>query len=99
MLPDLEVIDAKVDGAEGAFTTTAKLANTGTGVADVTVRVEGAKPDSKDSVAPFEDVVVHIAPDAPAEIAIKSAFKPVKIVVDPDVKLLFAGRKRCEKSL
>ena len=99
VLPDLEVIDAKVDGAEGAFTTTAKLANTGTGVADVTVRVEGAKPDSKDSVAPFEDVVVHIAPDAPAEIAIKSAFKPVKIVVDPDVKLLFAGRKRCEKSL
>jgi hypothetical protein len=32
-------------------------------------------------------------------VSVSSSFKPAKIVVDPDVKLLFAGRKRCEKSL
>jgi SpoU rRNA methylase family enzyme len=93
VLPELEVTDAKVDGDDGAFTTTAKLVNSASGVADVVVRVEGA--DAKQ----FVDAVVHIAPDAPAEVAIKSEFKPAKIVVDPDVALLFAGRKRCEKSL
>ena len=30
---------------------------------------------------------------------VETAFKPVKIVVDPKVSLLFAGRQRCEKSL
>ncbi len=99
VLPELEVNDAKVDGADGAFVTTAKVVNSASGVAEVTVRVEGVKPEAKDAAAPHEDVVVRIAPDAPAEIVVKSAFKPAKLVVDPDVKLLFAGRKRCEKSL
>jgi hypothetical protein len=30
---------------------------------------------------------------------VKSSFKPVRIVVDPEIELLFAGRKRSEKLL
>ena len=92
-LPELEVADAEVDGDEGAFTTELELRNLGTGTVDVTVRVVGADP------AQHEDTVVRVAPDAPAPVSVSSAFKPVKIVVDPDARLLFAGRKRCEKSL
>jgi hypothetical protein len=34
-----------------------------------------------------------------ANFRIATTFKPVKVVVDPEVRLLFAGRQRCEKSL
>jgi hypothetical protein len=30
---------------------------------------------------------------------VKTAFEPVRIEVDPDVQLLFAGRKRCEQAV
>jgi ABC-type transport system involved in multi-copper enzyme maturation permease subunit len=92
-LPELELGDAKVDGSDGAFTTAVELRNIGKGTVDVTVRVVGEDP------AQHEDTVVRVAPNAPAPVSVSSSFKPAKIVVDPDVKLLFAGRKRCEKSL
>ncbi len=103
VLPELEVNDALVDGTEGAYTTTATLSNIARGTVEVTVRVEGAKPTEEDAkngaVAPFEDLVLRVSPELPTPIVIPSAFKPVKIVVDPEVRLLFAGRKRCEKTL
>ena len=83
----------EVDGAEGAFTTRAELRNAGTGTVDVTVRVLGA------DAAQYEDTVVRVAAGAGVPVAVQSSFRPVKLVVDPEVRLLFAGRKRCEKSL
>jgi aminopeptidase N len=92
-LPEFELGDVTVDGAEGAFTTAVELRNLGTGTVDVTVRVSGE--DAKQ----FEDSVVRVAAGESVPVVIQSSFKPAKLVVDPWVRLLFAGRKRCEKSL
>ena len=92
-LPEFELGDVKVDGAEGAFTTAVELRNLGTGTVDVTVRTVGE--DAKQ----FEDTVVRVAAGGSVPVMVQSSFKPTKLVVDPEVRLLFAGRKRCEKSL
>jgi ABC-2 type transport system permease protein len=92
-LPELDIADADVDGSEGAFTTSAELRNTGKGTVDVTVRAIG------ENATQFEDTVVRVAAGGSVPVVIQSAFKPAKLVVDPEVRLLFAGRKRCEKSL
>jgi hypothetical protein len=43
--------------------------------------------------------VVSVSPDAPGAIEITTDFPAERIVVDPDVELLFAGRKRTETAL
>jgi ABC-2 type transport system permease protein len=93
VLPELELGEAVVRGADGAFTTEVELRNLGSGTVDVTVRVVG------DDKTRFEDAVLRVAAGGSAPVVVQSAFKPAKLVVDPDVRLLFAGRKRCEKSL
>jgi aminopeptidase N len=92
-LPEFELDDVKVDGTEGACTTAVELRNVGKGTVDVTVRALG------EDAAQFEDTVVRVAAGGSVPVVIRSAFKPAKLVVDPEVRLLFAGRKRCEKSL
>ena len=92
-LPELEVEGASADGGDGAFTTVAELRNIGTGTVEVVVRVIGGEP------AEVADATVRLAPGDAAPIAIASPFKPARLVVDPEVRLLFAGRKRCEKPL
>jgi hypothetical protein len=92
-LPELELSDVNVTDAAGAFTTTTELRNIGNGVVDVVVRVMGASSEE------IEDVVVRVAPNTPASVVVSTSFTPTKIVVDPEVRVLFAGRKRCEKSL
>jgi len=78
---------------------TGSLANIGSGKAAVLVRVEGKKPEAKDAVRPAADATVSVAADAPGAFAIETDFEPERIVVDPEVDLLFAGRKRTETSL
>ena len=92
-LPELELGEAKVDGDAGAYTTAVELRNIGTGTVDATVRVVGE--DARE----FKDAVVRLDAGGGAPIELGSSFKPAKLVVDPEVRLLFAGRKRCEKSL
>jgi hypothetical protein len=92
-LPELELGDVDVADAAGAFTTTTELRNIGNGVVDVVVRVMGASSEE------IEDVVVRVAPNTPASVVVSTSFTPTKIVVDPEVRVLFAGRKRCEKPL
>jgi hypothetical protein len=60
---------------------------------------EGAKAPGEGAKAPFQDVVVRLEGGDASSFRIATTFKPVKIVVDPEVRLLFAGRQRCEKSL
>jgi hypothetical protein len=60
---------------------------------------EGANAPEEGAKAPFQDVVVTLEGADAANFRIETTFKPVKIVVDPEVRLLFAGRQRCEKSL
>ena len=104
--PDLEVADlesAAGDGA-GAHVVTGALRDIATGRSrvdlpvEVVVRVLGAAPEGG-GAAPHADVVVRLAGDGKTEFRVPTAFKPVKLVVDPDVRLLFAGRTRCNKSL
>jgi hypothetical protein len=42
---------------------------------------------------------VRLAGEGPAAFRIPTAFAPGKLVVDPELRLLFAGRTRCTKSL
>jgi ABC-2 type transport system permease protein len=92
-LPELELGDARVEQSDGSCTTTVELRNLGTGTVDVAVRVSTG--DGKG----FADSVVRVGPGGSVPVSIESGFKPAKLAVDPEVKVLFAGRKRCEKSL
>jgi aminopeptidase N len=102
--PDLEVADLESAAGDGAHVVTGALRDVATGRSrsdlpvDVVVRVLGTKPDGG-GAAPHADVVVRVAGDGKTEFRVPTAFKPVKLVVDPDVRLLFAGRTRCNKSL
>jgi len=98
-LPDLEVRDAQVEKTAEGYRVTGQLANIGTGRAEVRVRVEGKKPDDKEAKRPASDAVVAVAADALGAFDIATDFAPERIVVDPDVDLLFAGRKRTETTL
>ena len=105
--PELEVADARLaeGSGEGAYATEGSLRNIATGIGasatpiDVVVRVLGEKPKEEGAKAPFQDVTVRLEGGESANFRVETAFKPVKIVVDPKVTLLFAGRQRCEKSL
>ena len=98
-LPELEIRDARVEKTAEGYRVTGQLANIGTGRAGVRVRVEGKKPDDKEAKRPASDAVVAVTADAPGAFDIATDFAPERIVVDPDVDLLFAGRKRTETTL
>ncbi|MFN7812862.1 MAG: hypothetical protein ACK5SI_09415, partial [Planctomycetia bacterium] len=66
------------------------------GRAEVRVRVEGQKPAGKREKPPQADTVVLVSAEAPGRFEIATDFVPERLVVDPEVELLFAGRKRCE---
>jgi hypothetical protein len=98
-LPDLEVRDPRVEQTAEGYQVTGTLANIGTGWAEVRVRVEGQRPADKTAPRPAADATVSVSAAAPGEFTIDTGFKPDRIVVDPDVDLLFAGRKRTATTL
>ncbi|RLS69407.1 MAG: hypothetical protein DWI01_08370, partial [Planctomycetota bacterium] len=98
-LPDLEVHDAKVEKTAAGYRVTGQLANIGTGRAAVKVRVEGKKPEEKEAQRPGSEATVEVTAETPGSIDIVTDFLPERIVVDPEVELLFAGRKRAETAL
>ena len=112
-LPELELgetavtLDAAGGTATAAFIVDGTLSNIAKagGEVEVVVRVYG-KPGVEPPAdgrglkdAPFEDVTVRLKDDEPSTFRVATSFKPDKVVVDPEVRLLFAGRKRCESSL
>ncbi len=111
VLPMLELAPTKVEsGPDGSFTTTTSLRNTGTGTAEVVIRVLGAvvaDPHAADTEAtaahkptsPHADVVVRVEPGKSVDLTVPTTFRPTRIVVDPEVRLLFSGRKACERGL
>ncbi|MFZ9916299.1 MAG: hypothetical protein ACO3IB_13335, partial [Phycisphaerales bacterium] len=96
-LPELQLGETTVEGDGGTHSTMVTLRNIGTGRATVTVRLIGEKPEGGE--APFVDTVVGLPGADPVSVRIPAVFKPVRVVVDPEVRLLFAGRKRCDRSL
>lgn len=97
-LPSLEVRDAAVQTDGDGYRITGTLANTGTGSADVRVRIEAAKPEG-DTPPMFEDLVVAVGEGTESPIDLRVAFKPARLVVDPEVELLHGGRRRNEITL
>jgi ABC-2 type transport system permease protein len=95
-LPELDVRDAKVEKAGDGYRVTGAITNVGTGRAEVRVRVEGQKPGGEREKPPQADTVVLVSAEAPGRFEIATDFVPERLVVDPEVELLFAGRKRCE---
>jgi hypothetical protein len=98
-LPELVVREAAVEQAGDGYRVTGELANVGTGRAEVRVRVEGRKPDIKGEPSPVADAIVPVSAEAAGRFEIAADFVPERIVVDPEVELLFTGRKRCETPL
>jgi hypothetical protein len=66
-------------------------------VVDVVVRAEGAATGNEP--APFVDEVVRIGPGETRTLRLESRFRPVKVIADPEVRVLLVGRKRCEQTL
>jgi hypothetical protein len=106
---DTRIADGSTDGAyavEGALSNIATGRGASASPIEVVVRVvgekpkgEGAKAPEEGAKAPFQDVVVQLKGGDASSFRIETTFKPVKLVVDPKVTLLFAGRQRCEKNL
>ena len=110
-MPELEFVENPRNEG-GAVVGT--LRNSGTGDVEVTVRASGEPANSSEPV-PTAGVRVRVPAggEAPFRIeagveggldgglagGLKESFEAVKVVVDPEVRVLFAGRKRCEKSL
>lgn len=97
-LPSLEVRDAAVEKDGDGYRVKATLANTGTGAADVTVRLEGKKAVD-DQLPEVAEVTVAISDNCESPIDLRVSFEPVRLLVDPDVELLHAGRRRTETRL
>ena len=94
-LPELEF--AEDPRAEGGAVV-GKLRNNGTCDIEVTVRASGEPANSSEAV-PTAEVRVRVPMGGEAPLRIEAGFEPVKIAVDPEVRVLFSGRKRCERSL
>ncbi len=97
-LPSLEVRESAVEADGDGYRVTGILANSGTGSADVRLRIEATKPDGEESAA-FEDMIVAVTAGAESPFELRVPFEPARLVVDPDVELLFAGRRRTETAL
>lgn len=93
----LESVRSGADAAGDSFTVEAVLRNAGTGSGRVRVRAIGEAPVG--GAPPHADAVIEFAPGSAPELRIGCGFKPVRLVVDPEVELLFLGRKRCEEEL
>jgi hypothetical protein len=97
-LPSLEVRESAVETDGDGYRVTGILANSGTGFADVRLRIEAAEPDGEEPAA-FEDMIVAVTAGAESPFELRVPFEPARLVVDPDVELLFAGRRRTETAL
>ena len=100
VLPEFKLRDVVVTGPVGeppVWTTTATIANVGTGL--VTIDVGAMKAKIAGDEKPQERVLtqVTLGPDGTAEstkaIEIKSPFDPESVVVDPNVCMLQTRRK------
>jgi aminopeptidase N len=98
VLPEFSLDAIKVEPAGPGQRVSGTIANIGTGETDVVVRIIGNKSDVQEP--PHHDLTVHLAAgQPPTPFTAEVDFTPEKLVVDPDVNVLQAGRKRAEKAL
>lgn len=105
VLPEFTIENLETLQQGEGWTVRGRIENIGTGDANITVRLQGeipnpasAKDGSKLGPA-HRDLTVRVVAGTPTEFTIVAPFKPVKVLVDPEVMVLQAGRKRSEKSL
>ena len=107
VLPEFTLENIVAEKTGDGFTVRGTISNIGTGEVDVRVRAQAETPKAdpgaaKDAPKPeplHTDVVVRVVQGKATEFSIPAAFKPVKIVVDPEVLVLQGGRKRSEKTV
>jgi ABC-2 type transport system permease protein len=106
VLPEFETTTptASFDGLN--WVVRGDIKNIGTGEASVVVRVEGKEPEEKRAMiggetvrAQFLDTPVAVAAGKATSFTILTAFRPKRILFDPEVRLLHIGRKRTEKAV
>ncbi len=97
VLPEFELTVAATERAGDDYIVRGTIQNIGTGEVDVIVRVEGEALDNE--AAPHSDRVVTVAPGEPVAFEARCNFIPTRALLDPEVALLLAGRKRSEKTL
>jgi ABC-2 type transport system permease protein len=97
VLPEFELTVEATELDGESYIVRGTIQNIGTGEVNVVVRVEGEV--GADKITPHSDSVVAVAPGEPIAFEVRCDFVPARAVVDPDVALLLAGRKRSEKSL
>ena len=98
-LPELEVTDTLVSQDQTGYIVTGKLTNLGTGEATVRLRFLDGESTKNGKKPEFQEVTVSVKAGETISFQAQTRFKPVNLVCDPDVELLFAGRKRTETTL
>lgn len=103
-VPEYRLEGAKrAEGEAGSWTVAARLRNTGAGTMPVEVAAAAGDRFAKDgSLSPdYREARVTVEPGAgeEREIAIVCGFKPERLVVDPDARVLQLRRKAAEAAL
>jgi ABC-2 type transport system permease protein len=107
VVPEYRVHNAKtVAGSAGGWVTTAEIENVGTGTMPVEVAAvvgERFPDDSADaksaSAYKAELVTITLGGKAKQAVTIRTAFKPERVVVDPNVRVLQLRRESAEAKL
>ena len=103
VLPEFKLADIAAEDRSGSPIVKGTIENAGTGEVDVVVRAQAEDPKTEKGTPKVDpehaDVTIHLARGAKASFEIPCTFKPAKVVVDPEVRLLQNGRKRAEKTV
>ncbi|HUQ81836.1 MAG TPA: M1 family aminopeptidase, partial [Gemmatimonadaceae bacterium] len=109
VVPEYRVKDAKTVAENGAWVTTAEIENAGTGRMPVQVAVvrgerflsDSATKSAKKKSEPYaaELTTITLGSKEKQTVRVRSAFKPERVVVDPNVRVLQLRRQSAESKL
>ncbi len=89
-LPQLVLRNPVVERFDAGYRLRVELANAGTGAAWLEVEASGDPANASES----SRVRVRVTPETPAQLVWNLTFRPRRIVVDPDVRLLQIEREK-----
>lgn len=95
VLPELRLEEVRVRPAGGEWLVSARLENVGSGMVDVAVAAVGSAPSGA-GAEPLTALRTAraVAPGAPRRLEWRIPFRPERLVVDPEVRLLQLHRAR-----
>ncbi len=103
VVPQYQIEDVKSEKAGGGWIVRATVKNTGTGVMPVEIGATRGErfPKERTKENAYEDAraTLTLAAGESGTVAIRCAFRPEKLVVDPDVTVLMLERQKAERKL